>query len=223
MFGVVVFVIVVLIMVIYWVKLFYEDCYFDKLIYWFLVIVSVVGIIFVFIFIILCFKNCVNLINILLGIIFLKIKFVFMYIFGVGYLFYCGLYVWKYIFENKCFGNNDIGLVYNILSIIYIFYLFVYFVLFYERKNDNMFGENFVLFFIMVINVCIWLDVIFLELGKVFNDDSMNDIDLIKIINMMNFLNRVEEVIKIIDLFLFFVLIEFLLILIDLLFILGKY
>lgn len=86
-----------------------------------------------------------------------------------------------------------------------------------------MFCENFVLFFIMVINVCIWLDVIFLELGKVFSDDNMNDIDLIKIINMMNFLNRVEEVIKIIDLFLFFVLIEFLLILIDLLFILGKY
>lgn len=222
-FGVVVLAIVVSIMAIHWAKLLYEDCYSDKLIYWLLVIVSAVGIISVSILIILRFKNCANSIHTSSGITFLKIKLVFMYIFGVGYLFHCGLYAWKHTFENKCPGNNDIGLAYNILSIIYTFHLFVHFALFYERKNDNTFCENFASLFIMVTNACIWLDAIFSESGKVFNDDSMNDTDSTKITNMTNSSNRAEDAIKITDSFLSPALIEFSLISIDLLFTMGKH
>lgn len=216
--GVVVLAIVVSIMAIHWAKLLYEDCYSDKLIFWLLVIASLAGIFFLSILIFLRFNNFDNSIHTSSGITFLKIKLVFMYIFGVGYLFHCGLYAWKHTFENKCLGNNDLGLAYNISSIIYTFFLFVYFALFYERKDDNTFCENFASLFIMVTNACIWLDAIFSESGKVFNDDNTNDTESTKIINMTNSSNRATEAIKMTDSFLSPALIEFSLISIDLLF-----
>lgn len=76
--------------------------------------------------------------------------------------------------------------------------------------------ENFFLFFIFLVNVCVWLDVIFFELGDIFNELDNDNFLVIK--NVIEFLNRVIEVIEKIELFLFFVLIEFFLFGIDLFF-----
>lgn len=139
-----------------------------------------------------------------------------MYVFGLGFMFYCGLYVWKCFLEDICLGNGVIGFIYNIIIICYIVCLFLYFVLFYVWKNENIFVENFFLFFIFLVNVCVWLDVIFFELGDIFNELDNDNFLVIK--NVIEFLNRVIEVIEKIELFLFFVLIEFFLFGIDLFF-----
>lgn len=131
-FGVVILAIVVSIMAIHWANLIYDDdCSSEKMVLWLLIVVSALGIISVLILIIFRFWNGDNSIH-TSGITFLKIKLVFMYIFGLGYLSHCGLYAWKHTFENKCLRNNDLGLEYNVLSIFYTFFLFVYFALFYE-------------------------------------------------------------------------------------------
>lgn len=204
-------------MAIHWAKLIYKDCHSEMIVFWLLVLVSALGIILV---LFLTFLRCRNKDYFIHtpGITFLKIKLVFMYIFGLGYLFHCGLYAWEHTFENKCLGNNDLGLAYNILSIFYTFFIFVYFALFYERKDDNTFCENFASLFIIVTNACIWLDAIFSESGKVFDDDITNSTESTALINLTNSSNRATEAIKIADSFLSPALIEFSLISIDLLF-----
>lgn len=74
--------------------------------------------------------------------------------------------------------------------------------------------ENFCLFFIFLVNVCVWLDVILFELSGIFNKLDNDNFLVIK--NVIE--NRVIEVIEKIELFLFFVLIEFFLFGIDLFF-----
>lgn len=215
--GVVILALVVSIMAMHWAKLIYEDCYSDMIVFCLLIVVSSLGIISILILLFLPLCNSDNFIH-TPGITFFKIKLVFMYIFGLGYLFHCGLYAWKHTVENKCFGNNDLGLAYNILSICYTFCIFVFFALFYERKGGNTFCENCASLFIIVTNACIWLDAIFSESGKVFDDDIMNNTESTAVINLTNSSNRATEAIKMTDSFLSPALIEFSLISIDLLF-----
>lgn len=113
---------------------------------------------------------------------------------------------------------KGLGKVYNVISIIYIFFFFVYFVVFYVWKCENYVKENVVLLGIIIVNLCIWLDIFFLELDFLFKK-YLDSNSFILIFNKIDFLNRVIEVIEKIDLFLFFVMIEFLLMVIDLFFI----
>lgn len=62
---------------------------------------------------------------------FLMFKLILMYVFGFGFMFCCGLYVWKCYWDEICLENSEIGLIYNIIIILYIGCLFLYFVLFY--------------------------------------------------------------------------------------------
>lgn len=147
----------------------------------------------------------------------MKIKLILMYIFGLGYIFYCGLYIWKYFFYDICLENSDLCRVYNILLILYIFILFIYFILYFERFDENIFGENVVLLGMFIINVCIWFDVIFFEFNFLFKYEIIVD-NLLMVINVIMFVKRVMEVIEKFDLFLFLVMIEFFLIFVDMLF-----
>lgn len=219
--GVVIVAIVVSIMTIHWAKIIYEECYSDRMVYLLLIVLSALGLVSGVFLISLRFKRktelCVfSISNHTTGITFMKIKLVFMFIFGICYLFHCGLYVWKHTFENKCFGNNDFGFAYNVISIFYTCTLFVYFSLFYGRK-DNTCCENLASLFIMVTNACIWLDTIFSESGKVFNDE-MNVTESTTILDITNHSSRATEAIKITDSFLSPASIEFSLLSIDMLF-----
>lgn len=133
MFGVVILVIVVLIMVINWVKFIFNKCVLEKMVLGVLIVFSVIGLFSIILLIIVCYKMKRYIYN-LKGIFFLKIKLILMNIFGVGFMFYCGLYFWKYFIDVKC--NEYIyvlGRVYNMFLIVYILFLFVYFLLFYKR------------------------------------------------------------------------------------------
>lgn len=206
---------------IHWAKIIYEECYSDRMVYLLLIVVSALGLISVFFLICLRFKRNTNLCvfsisNQTTGITFMKIKLVFMFIFGICYLFHCGLYAWKHTFENKCLGNNDFGFAYNVISILYTFTLLVYFSLFYGRK-DNTFCEKLASLFIMVTNACIWLDALFSESGKVFISD-MNVTESTTILDITNHSSRASKVIKITESFLSPASIEFSLLSIDMLF-----
>lgn len=101
-----------------------------------------------------------------------------MYIFGICYLFYCGLYLWKYfffLFMDECYVNSVLGILYNFIIMMYILLLFIYFVNFYDRVVENIFVENFMFLGIFVFNVCIWLDIIFLELNFLFKFEDDDD------------------------------------------------
>lgn len=208
-FGVVLFVVIVIIMVVNWVKLILDECYFESIVLIVLLIFIIVGLIFVWMFLFLCICcNCLVEIYII-EIVFLRIKLILMYIFGLGFLFYCGFYIWKYVILNNCEELDNLGIFYNMLLIFYIFSFFIYFVLFYVRKKESFCLESCVLFGFFLVNLCIWLDIFFLELNvvfKYFNNELYNCI-------------RVIEVIEKIDLFLFFVIIEFLLMVVNMLFI----
>lgn len=53
-----------------------------------------------------------------------------MFIFGVFYMFYCGLYIWK-LFLN--YVNKWIGIISYVVGGLYIFFLLLYFVMFDKR------------------------------------------------------------------------------------------
>lgn len=110
---------------------------------------------------------------------FLTIKLISMYIFGLGFLFHCGLYIWKHATPNKCEKLSILGIIYNAISIFYIFSLFIYFALIYVRKHvhESSCLENIASLGILLANLCIWLDTLFSESEVLFihhNDTSHN-------------------------------------------------
>lgn len=109
MFGVVILVIVVLIMVINWVKFIFNKCILENMVLWVLFVFSLIGLFSIIGLIVVCFLKDRYKYN-LKGIFFLKIKLILMNIFGVGFMFYCGLYFWKYFIDVKCVKDNkEIG------------------------------------------------------------------------------------------------------------------
>lgn len=110
-------------------------------------------------------------------IAFLRIKLISMYIFGLGFLFHCGLYIWKHATPNNCEELDNLGISYNALSIFYTFSLFIYFALFYVRKKESSCLESCASLGILLANLCIWLDTLFSESDVLFkhsNDESHN-------------------------------------------------
>lgn len=151
------------------------------------------------------------------SITFLKIKLISMYIFGLGYIFHCGLYTWKHFSYDICPENSDLSRAYNILSILYTFSLFIYFALYFERFDENTFGENAASLGIFLTNACIWFDALFSESNFLFKREIIVD-NSSTVINVTISAKRAMEAIEKSDPFLSPAMIEFSLISIDMLF-----
>lgn len=218
--GVVVLAVVVSIMVVNWAKLIYKKCYSDRMVLSVLITFNVIGVIFVAILSYLRakhsgFGNRKNRRK----LTFLKIKLFSMYIFGICYLFHCGLYLWKhfsFLSIDECYVNSVLGLLYNFITMMYTLLLFIYFANFYDRTVENTFAENFMSLGILVSNACIWLDTIFSESNFLFK--SENDHDPLQILNVTQPTFEAIEIIEKADPFLIPAMIEFSLMAIDLLF-----
>lgn len=136
------------------------------------------------------------------GFTFLKVKLVLLYIFGVGYLFHSGMYVWKHTLPEDCPDNSLLDCAYEVFSMIYIFIIFVYFALFYNTKPKRNITEHYIILsFIVIANVCIWLNAILF--ASDFLDEKKKN------------LNKAESAIKKIDTFCSPAMVEFSLMVID--------
>lgn len=151
------------------------------------------------------------------SITFLKIKLIALYIFGLGYMFHCGLYTWKNFAFDICPENSGLSIAFNILSILYTFLLFIYFALYYERYDENTFGENAASLGIFLTNACIWFNALFSESNLLFKHEMIAD-NSSTVINLTISAKRAMEAIEKSDPFLSPAMIEFSLISIDMLF-----
>lgn len=142
---------------------------------------------------------------------FLKIKLISMYIFGIGYMYHCALYIWKHLSTKECPDKtiNVLGVLFNAISIIFTFILFLYFSAFYVRRRQNTFKENAATLIILIANLCIWLDAL-------FSDDPSKNSHQPSTTNTTE--PQVMTVIKKTDIYLSPAMIEFSLMAIDLLF-----
>lgn len=172
--GVVLLAVIVTIMAVNWAKLITDVCKSEKMVLLVLIVFISIGVVCVFGLLIfrICHKRSVEIHT--TQITFFRIKLISMYIFGLGFLFHCGLYIWKHATQNTC-DTSYLGIAYNSLSIIYTFNLFIYFALFYIRKDESSSLEGILSLGILLANLCIWLDTLFSEsdfLFKNHNDSS---------------------------------------------------
>lgn len=166
-------------MAVHWANLLYPKCYSEFIVLLLLLVTSILGIIFALILICVRFKKCIVKPRMSMNT-FLIFKLISMYIFGLGFMFHCGLNAWKRSLEDICPVNGKLGLSYNILTICYTGCLFLYFALFHVRKNENTSVENLSSLIILISNVCIWLDAIFSESGDIFNKPDNDNSSMIK-------------------------------------------
>lgn len=202
-------------MAVHWANLLYPECYSELIVLCILCGSSSLGLLFALILIFVRLQKCTVKQKMSMNT-FLIFKLISMYVFGLGFMFHCGLYAWKRFLEDICPGNGAIGFIYNIITICYTVCLFLYFALFHVRKNENTFVENLSSLFILLANVCVWLDAIFSESGDIFNEPDNDNSSVIK--NVTESSNRATEVIEKTESFLSPALIEFSLLGIDLLF-----
>lgn len=219
--GVVVLAIVVSIMAVNWANLIYPECESEKMVLAVLLTFQSIGVICVLFLI--YFRKKASDMNLTTKDTFLKIKLISVYIFGVGYLFHCGYYMWKHNVTQECSDeeNNDtikgLGIAYNAISIIYTLFLFAYFAAFYVRKRENNVKENAASLGIIIANSCIWLDTLFSESDFLFKK-HLDSNSSTSIFNKTDSSNRAIEAIEKTDPFLSPAMIEFSLMAIDLLF-----
>lgn len=219
--GVVVLAIVVSIMAVNWANLIYPECESEKMVLAVLLTFQSIGVICVLFLI--YFRKKASDMNLTTKDTFLKIKLISVYIFGVGYLFHCGYYMWKHNVTQECSDEetNDtikgLGIAYNAISIIYTLFLFAYFAAFYVRKRENNVKENAASLGIIIANSCIWLDTLFSESDFLFKK-HLDSNSSTSIFNKTDSSNRAIEAIEKTDPFLSPAMIEFSLMAIDLLF-----
>lgn len=96
---------------------------------------------------------------------FAKVKLISMYVFGIGFLFHTGLYIWKHTIQEDCPGNGPLDLFFDVLSMVYTFLVFFYFALFYQRTHVSTVPECNAFVGIIVANLCMWIDAIVFELN----------------------------------------------------------
>lgn len=200
-------------MAVHWANLLNPKCHYEFIVLCLLCGSSSLGLLFAFILIIVRYQKCTVKQKMSIHT-FLMFKLISMYVFGFGFMFRCGLYAWKRYWDEICPENSEIGLIYNIITILYTGCLFLYFALFHVRKNENTFMENFCSLFILLANVCVWLDAILSESSGIFNKPDNDNSSVIKNVTE----NRATEVIEKTESFLSPALIEFSLLGIDLLF-----
>lgn len=222
--GVTVLAIVGSIMIVNWAKLIYPKCESKIMVLAVLSIFNTIGLVSV-VFLIYSRLNPKDM-YLTTRNTFLKIKLISMYIFGLGYFFHCGLYLWKHSNPNDCSiaEENDaievLGICYNLLSLLYIFLLFIYFALFYVRKRNNTVLENFASLGVLLANLFIWLDTLFSESDFLFTRHwiQSNSSQLINLTESSQSIDQAMGAIEKTDPFLSPAMIEFSLMAIDMLF-----
>ena len=117
-------------------------------------------------------------------ITFYHIKLLSLYLFALGYLFHCGLYAWKH---SSSIPKNDLGLCYNILTIIYIFLLLAYFSMCQNTEQDESVENNLFKTVVFVSMICCWVDAFLSEANNLFHNKDGSDTQ-----NAQN-LTRAEE------------------------------
>lgn len=131
-------------------------------------------------------------------------------------MFHSGLYVWKHTLHEDCSEYSWLNCIYEIFSMLYIFIIFVYFALIHNRKFESNVKEHYiVLTFIVTANVCIWLNAIAFK-SNILNDPP--DINNSSTTNSNKSLNAAEVAIDKIDTFCSPAMVEFSLMVIDLIF-----
>lgn len=170
-FGVIVHAFVVSIMVVNWAELIFKKCESETMVLVILLFFSFIGLLSTAFLLWFRRKKYENLSE-TKRITFLKIKLISLYVFGIGYLFHCALYAWKHSIKSNDCGNDKLGIIYNVSSIVYTFGLFVYFAIFYERNYDNGCWENLCSLGILFANSCIWLDSLFSHSGVLFKNHN---------------------------------------------------
>lgn len=221
--GVVALAIVGSIMAVNWAKLIYPKCESNIMVLGVLITFHIIGLLSVWYLIYSRINQCRDDENLSTGNTFLKIKLISLYIFGLGYMFHCGYFIWKHTFPNDCRDEvlsrkiKDMGIAYNSISIAYTLFLFLYFGMFYVRRRDNTIEENAASLGILLANSFIWLDTLFSESDSLFKnhfDENNSTMSL----NLTESSNRAMEAIEKTDPFLSPAMIEFSLMAIDMLF-----
>lgn len=162
MLGVLLQAIVVSIMAVNWAQLISPECENKKMGQIFLIISVSIGLVSIIVLLCLRQRNFKSkLSEHKTNITFLKIKLISLFIFGLGYMFHCVLYTWKNFAYDICPENSNLSIAFHILSILYTFLLFIYFALYYERCDENTFGENAASLGIFLTNACIWFNAFF--------------------------------------------------------------
>lgn len=106
---------------------------------------------------------------------FLKFKLILMFIFGLGYLLHSGLYVWKHTFPEDCSDNSIPDIIYNLSSMIYVVFVLFYFALFYDRTHEHIVTKHCsAVTLIIVASLCIWLNAILFESNFLYKEDMDN-------------------------------------------------
>lgn len=141
---------------------------------------------------------------------FFKIELMSLYLFGLCYLFHCGLYAWKHS------GNDMLAFTYNIITIVYVFFLFIFFSTLPGKNYTRTRCGKFVLLIILISNVCIWMDTFFSESNILFETYIVNNSSYIK--NLTGTFSRAEDAIEKTDPFFSPAMIEFSLLAIHMLF-----
>lgn len=221
--GVVALAIVGSIMAVNWAKLIYPECESNIMVLGVLITFHIIGLLSVWYLIYSRINQWQDDENLSTGNTFLKIKLISLYIFGLGYMFHCGYFIWKHTFPNDCRDEvlsrriKDMGIAYNSISIAYTLFLFLYFGMFYVRRRDNTIEENAASLGILLANSFIWLDTLFSESDSLFKnhfDENNSTMSL----NLTESSNRAMEAIEKTDPFLSPAMIEFSLLAIDMLF-----
>lgn len=145
-------------------------------------------------------------------ITFFYIKLISLYIFGLCYLFHCGLYAWKHS------AYDMLGFIYNIITILYVFFLLIFFSTLPGNDYTKTCGGKVVILIILISNVCIWMDTFFCESDILFerNIDVNNSSDIQNLTG--TFSRAAEDAIEKTDPFFLPAMIEFSLMTIDMLF-----
>lgn len=117
--GVVLLAVIVTIMAVNWAKLISDECHSESIVLIVLLIFIIVGLISVWMLLFLRIR-CNRSVEIhTTEMAFLRIKLISMYIFGLGFLLHCGLYIWKHATPNNCEELDNLGISYNTLSIFF--------------------------------------------------------------------------------------------------------
>ena len=225
--GVVVLAVVVSIMVVNWAKLIFEEDISNVMVLIVLITANSSGVLGLFS--LACFRfyewyranpeteRVLRKPNVK-EITFLKVKRFSMVVFGLCYIMHCVFYAWEHSTGSSLY--HQLGLAYNIITILYVVCLYFYFSTHQQKKSKKNCGYKILSFIILISNVAIWLDTIFSESGYLFE----NNIHLVQnnISTMLNVsinpITRAEVVIIKTDPYLLPATIEFSLIIIDMLF-----
>lgn len=131
-------------------------------------------------------------------------------------MFHSALFIWKRTLDEDCPENSAIDIFFEISSVIYTFIILLYFTLFYDNNHEYEAMDYILLLFIILSNVCIWLNAIVFESDFLYEKHSYA-YNSSTIINVTKSSNNAAEAIEKIDIFCSPAMVEFSLIVIEVL------